>query len=160
MGQRLYDMKTKKQKMEYRKRNRHLVNKWSRRYRAKKRAENEEEYLKKNAKWQAQWRKDNPDKLKAIQKKFKNTKKYRAYSLKYNADNKDIPFELTYDEMCYILGQECAYCHGYNEDSINSIDRLDSEYGYTIEQGTVMDRTRDRITKFKHRFISTQQPFH
>lgn len=60
-------------------------------------------------------------------------KVYKAYKQKCN--NKNIQFELTFEEFVSYLHQPCFYCgnidyNNYNGMRYNGIDRLDSKLGY------------------------------
>jgi hypothetical protein len=99
-------------------------------YREKKREENEEVYLKHNAEVGKNWRDNNKEHLKEWR-----TKNFlsRFGGIKQQAQKKRILWneDLT-DEMCYkMMTSNCFYCNFIPDKSLNGIDRMDNNKGYT-----------------------------
>lgn len=100
-------------------------------YREKKRNENEEEYLAHNAKLMRNWSKNNKEHLSAWKTKNFNR---RFGGIKQQAKKKGIVWEeaLT-DQMCQeMMTNPCFYCDYISEKSLNGIDRMDNQDGYTV----------------------------
>jgi hypothetical protein len=92
-----------------------------------------EEYLKQNAEQAKKWRDNNPEKNKE-NNLIKSNNLYVNYNIyKRSADDKNFNFELSFDEYSNIVKNICRYCGILHERGFNGIDRINSKFGYTIE---------------------------
>ncbi len=100
-------------------------------YRAKKREENEEEFLKHNAEIQKKWRDNNKEHLAKWRTKSVNT---RLSAIKQQAEKKGYEWSDTMtDEVCSkMMLDNCFYCNLKSDETVNGIDRMDNSIGYTI----------------------------
>lgn len=124
------DAKQKKRPDVIEKRNkRQNEKKYYIKYREKKRAENEEDYLKHNAENMKKWCQNNKEHL----AKWRTLNfSSRFYSIKQQAQKKGILWneDLT-DEMCYkMMTSNCFYCDYISDKTLNGIDRMDGMGGY------------------------------
>jgi hypothetical protein len=98
-------------------------------YREKKRAENEEDYLKHNSENMKKWCQNNKEHL----AKWRTQNfTHRFWAIKQQAQKKGILWneDLT-DEMCYkMMTSNCFYCNFVPDKSLNGIDRMDGMGGY------------------------------
>lgn len=100
-------------------------------YREKKRQENEEEYLQHNADIAKNWRDNNKEHLSAWRT---NNFTSRFSGIKQQAKKKGLAWN---DNMTNIVCEKlmrsnCVYCGFLSEDTLNGIDRMDSQQGYSI----------------------------
>jgi uncharacterized membrane protein len=102
-------------------------------YRARKKAEDPEGYLDKNAALQKAWREANPEKWKTIDMRHRNSARYLLGYYKWAAKSKGIPFELEDVEALDMFVDVCWYCGQLPLDKANGIDRLDSGGPYDRE---------------------------
>lgn len=98
-------------------------------HRAKKRTENEEEYLKKNAEAAKKWRDENKEHLAEWRTQNFN---YRFKGIKQQAQKKCIIWN---DDLTDTIGyemmiSECHYCGLLSDKTLNGIDRMDSTDSY------------------------------
>jgi hypothetical protein len=121
--------KRKKTKAEYNARNKHKAAIASVKHRAKKLRENPVKHRKKNANWQKNWRKNNPQKIMENTKKRKSDPKSLLVQYKYQSETRGYNFLLTNEEFEKFLNDSCYYC-GYDEKELNGIDRLDNDGDY------------------------------
>lgn len=101
-------------------------------YREKKREENEEEYLKHNAEIAKNWRNANKEHVAAWST---NNFNRRLRAIKQQSQKKGIFWdpELT-DEICReMMMNPCFYCDYISEKTLNGIDRMDNQDGYTVK---------------------------
>lgn len=124
------DAKQKKRPDVIEKRNKlQREKKYYEKYRENKRNENEEEYLKHNAKIAKEWRENNKE---HVTQWRTNNFRYRFSGIKQQAEKKRINWdeELT-DDICYnMMTSNCFYCGFLSESTLNGIDRLDSSNDY------------------------------
>lgn len=124
------DSKQKKRPDVIEKRNkRQNEKKYYIKYREKKRAENEEKYLKHNAEVAKIWRDNNKEHL-AKWRTLNFT--HRFLAIKQQAQKKGILWneDLT-DEICYkMMTSKCFYCNYISDKSLNGIDRMNCIDGY------------------------------
>lgn len=94
-------------------------------HREKKREENEEKYLKKNAETMKKWCQNNKEHL--AEWRTQNFT-HRFWAIKQQAQKKGIIWnDDLNDEMCYkMMTSKCFYCDYISDKSLNGIDRLDS----------------------------------
>jgi len=90
------------------------------------------EYLKNNAYKSKKWRENNQLKVKEINE---NTKKslrpqYQIYII--NANNKNVPFNITFEDYTTIVKNPCYYCGILQDRGFNGIDRMNSKVGYIL----------------------------
>jgi len=99
----------------------------------KKRMEKEgvEEYKKKNAEGAKKWRVKNPEKTDKFNAERRNDPKIRLQTIKYCAEDKGINFDISDEYALKIINSKCVMCDGKNKESINGIDRVDCNNGYT-----------------------------
>lgn len=95
--------------------------------------ENGEDYWKKNSEYAKKWRENNKEHVLETQKNAKHTDTYRLFSLKYEANTKNIEWKLTDDDAKKLINEKCHYCNSTNKYSSNSIDRKNSSEGYTSD---------------------------
>lgn len=81
----------------------------------------------------SKWRGNNPDKVYAANLKKKGDPKERLKSIKYTAQDKGINFNISDEYAIKVVTSRCMYCNGKNKDSVNGIDRIDSNKGYTYD---------------------------
>ena len=92
-----------------------------------------DEYQKKNAENAKKWRENNPEKVLII-----NENKRKNLKLQYNvyfrsARDKNLDFQLSYEEYEKIVCGKCYYCGIIADKGFNGIDRKDQKQGYFIE---------------------------
>ena len=92
-----------------------------------------DDYWIKNAEQAMRWRANNPDKIKIINNNKNNDPYSRLYSMKYQANIKGRKWLLSDEDALCMINSNCYYCGEVNESSCNSIDRLDSDFDYTLE---------------------------
>jgi hypothetical protein len=92
-----------------------------------------EEYLKKNAEQAKKWRESNPEKVKQNNENKINSLNLNYSIYKRSANDKNLLFELTFDEYMNIVKNNCRYCGFLHERGFNGIDRKSSKIGYTIK---------------------------
>lgn len=100
--------------------------------RDRKRQENEEEFLKHNAEIAKNWRNDNKEHVAAWST---NNFNRRFRGIKQQAQKKGIAWdpELT-DWICQeMMTNPCFYCDYISEKTLNGIDRMDNQDGYTVK---------------------------
>jgi hypothetical protein len=90
-------------------------------------------YWIKNAEQAKRWRENNPEKVKIINEQRCYDPLLRLYSMKRQAYLKGRIWEISDEEAIDLINDDCYYCGGKNESSCNSIDRLDSDLDYTLE---------------------------
>jgi ribosomal protein L40E len=104
---------------------------YSRNFRAKLRALDEDEYLRKNTELMKKYRKtENWQKWR--KEIYKKSIGYKFSYYKDRAKKHKMPFRLSLEECIRIFTTKCHYC-GCEPDIYQGIDRLDSRLGYTIE---------------------------
>jgi len=128
----------KEMRKEYKKSHPELVYEWYTKYRAKELDKNPDEFRKRNAEQQKQWRDklkaDNPEKYYKIMHMYR-TDPQNAYTLlQRRADRDGYPLEFDKDYFDTIIREKCYYC-GYdnNDDRLMGIDRIDNDVGYTVD---------------------------
>ncbi len=101
-------------------------------YRERKRAENKEEFLKHNAEMARIWRSKNKEHLAKWQTK---NFKARFRAIKQQAQKKGIVWnENLTDEICFnLMMSKCAYCNYLSKDTLNGLDRVDSNKSYELK---------------------------
>lgn len=125
----------KERKIRFRENNPEKIYEYYTNYRAKKMADNIDEYRKHNAEVARAWRAKNPEyqqKANSIQK-INIPYKYGCY--KTSANDKGRVFELTYELCEQFFLDDCFYC-GCKVDKdkfLHGIDRCDNNIGYTID---------------------------
>jgi hypothetical protein len=124
---------SKMRKRMWRENNREKMIEYCLKARAKKMQEMGEEYWKVRAQWQKEWRKQNPEKVIALNHKKKTDPKYKLKYYKDRAQRSNIQWKLT-DEECFEYFKNCCYfCGDECGKTNNGIDRLDNSVGYTFE---------------------------
>jgi hypothetical protein len=101
-------------------------------YRENKRKEDEEGYLKHNAKIAKAWRENNKAHVSAWRT---NNVTYRLSGIKQQAKKKNIKWsdDMT-DEICEkLMKSNCVYCGYLSDDTLNGIDRMDSQSCYNLQ---------------------------
>jgi hypothetical protein len=93
----------------------------------------EEEFLKRNAEDAQRWRDNNPEKVAE-----NNENKKKNLNLQYNvytrsARDKNLTFELSFDDYKTIVGQSCCYCGIIQDHGFNGIDRINQQNGYVVD---------------------------
>lgn len=91
------------------------------------------DYLKNNAYNSKKWRENNELKVKKINE---NTKKslYHQYQIYIrNANNKNVSFNITFEDYTNIVHTKCYYCGILQDRGFNGIDRVDSKLGYMLD---------------------------
>jgi hypothetical protein len=100
-------------------------------YRQRQYNDNSEEYHKRNALNAKEWRENNTEKMNENNTNKRNGKNNQYNVYKRSAFDKNINFELTYNEYEIIVDASCNYCGIVNEiKNFNGIDRLNSSIGY------------------------------
>lgn len=95
--------------------------------------EDTEEYLQKNAENAKRWRENHPDKYADNLEIRKNSINQQFTIYKRTAFNKNIPFELNFEQFGNIVTKPCYYCKGFSEHkSLNGIDRKESSGPYNV----------------------------
>ena len=117
----------------YIKNNKEKITEYNQNYRKQCREENEEEYKKKQNEQHKLWYKNNPEKVREINEQRCNDPLVRLGSMKNQALKKGRIWKLTDDYALLLINDVCHYCGGKNESSCNSIDRIDSDLDYTID---------------------------
>lgn len=96
-------------------------------YRERKRDENEEEFLQHNAEVMKEWRNNNKEHLNSWRKKNVN---YMLHAIKGQAQHKNIPWEITDEHAQQMMTSQCEYCGYQSEERVNGIDRQNNNDGY------------------------------
>lgn len=125
------EKRSKRPDIKNKKNEKQRVSKYYKKRRDKKRAENEELFLKNNAENAKIWRDKNKEHLsKWRTKNFVS----RFYGIKQQAQKKNIIWnENLTDEICYkLMTSNCFYCNYLSQDTLNGIDRLDSQGNYEL----------------------------
>jgi hypothetical protein len=92
-----------------------------------------EGYLKYNAEQAKKWREKNKDKMEEANENKINSMECNYGVYKRSANDKNLEFTITEEEYSTIVIGECRYCGGLQERGFNGIDRIDSKFGYTLE---------------------------
>jgi flagella basal body P-ring formation protein FlgA len=104
--------------------------KYCKKSRAKRRAEDPEGYLKRNAESHIEWVKNNPEKVKKIQAKNKHSKQSRFTIYKYSAKKRNIEFNLSEEKAYELFCDNCFYCDKMEDYKTMGIDRINNDIGY------------------------------
>ena len=75
------------------------------------------------------WRKEHFEKIES-EKLIPKQIRIKYSHFKCNAINRDINFDLTYEQVCKLCSQPCIYCG--KKESLG-IDRIDNSKGYTVD---------------------------
>lgn len=106
---------------------------YSEKSRTKRRDENEELYLAKNAQSHLEWAHNNHDKIKEQQHKTASEAPRKIKTIKTSAKARGIDFDdSSMDAMMLKLSQPCYYCvyTPKQNDILNGLDRMDPSQGY------------------------------
>lgn len=106
---------------------------YSEKSRSKRREENEELYLAKNAKSHLEWAQNNPEKIKEQQYKTASEAPRKIKTIKTSAKARGIGFDdSSMEAMALKLLQPCYYCDFTPKQNniLNGLDRMDPEKGY------------------------------
>lgn len=102
--------------------------------RTKRREEDEEGYLKRNAETHMDWVRRNPEKVRIQQLKTASDNLRKIKTIRTSAQARNIVFSIVdMDEMAAKLSKPCYYCEftPKENDILNGLDRVDSSLGYT-----------------------------
>jgi len=102
-------------------------------YRGRQHNENQEEYLKRNAETMANWRENNPEKMKEMNEQRVLNIRYKFDEYRRKSKNYRQSFELSFEEFEILIKTPCFYCGIVQEKGFNGIDRMDQTQGYIIE---------------------------
>ena len=91
-----------------------------------------EAYRKRQAEIAKQWREANPEKVKVINDKKKQSVKVHKSNYIRTAQYKGLEYCLTDEEFCQLVNMNCYYCGMEEEDKLMGIDRKDPNKGYII----------------------------
>jgi hypothetical protein len=98
-------------------------------WRLRKRSENEEEFLARNAMVQRAWHVANPE---WRSRWDSESLALKLTTLKSNAEARTLPWELTDDQAVSLIIANCLYCDRPSSIGVfGSIDRVDNDHGYT-----------------------------
>jgi len=110
---------------------------YSRKYRRLQYQNNKVNYLKRNNENMKIWRTNNYIHYINYLRKYNRRDYVMFEKYKYRAVNViKISFELTFKQFKEIINKECNYCGHYDVDRLNSVDRIDNNDGYFIENCT------------------------
>jgi len=102
-------------------------------YRGRQHNENQEQYLKRNAETMANWRENNPEKMKEMNDARLKNVQITFNHYKYDCTIKRRLFELSFEEFDSTVKDPCYYCGIVQDKGFNGIDRMDQTQGYVIE---------------------------
>jgi hypothetical protein len=98
-------------------------------HREKKRAEDEEAFLRHNAQKAKEWRDKNKE---HVSKWRTQNVTYRLRGIKQQAGKKGIPWGLTDEDCRKMMTSPCYYCGFITTETLNGMDRMDSSKGYSV----------------------------
>lgn len=80
------------------------------------------------------------------------TDKYKYLEYKIGSEKRNIQFELSISDFNDIISTECYYCGKFNDDSLNNVNRLNNDVGYTLENSVACCHICN-IMKWKYSFV-------
>lgn len=125
---------TKQMRLKWKQENIDKCRNYWQKYRQNKKEQNLSEYLAHNAKIMRLYREKHPEYFAKIydDNKKNPNKKFNVY--KTRANNKSIPFEISYEQCEKLFNGDCVYCgKPVMNDYLNGIDRLFNDDGYKYE---------------------------